>query len=116
MNIIEMSEESETLLSETLDSTKSKVILDFYANWCAPCKSFAKMANQLTSHENLHDVTLVKINVDNCQSLMKKYGVRSLPTIVFLSQDANGMFKENFKKIGSMDQSSFLETVRKVYE
>ena len=97
-------------------SHKPKVILDFYANWCAPCKSFAKMVGQVTDHDMLHDVDLIKINVDDHQNLMRDYNVRSLPTIIFTSRNEAGDLEEIFKKIGSMDQTKFLETVVKAYE
>ena len=113
MNIIEMTEEQKDL---SCLSSQNKVIVDFYADWCAPCKSFAHMIDQIKDNDTLKDVDLVKVNVDCFQSLMKLFNVRSLPTIIFLSRDEDNNFKEVFKKIGSMDQTKFLETVESVYE
>ena len=113
MNIIEMSEDQSDLSAVT---SQNRVILDFYANWCGPCKSFAKMIEQVKDHNSLTEVDLVKVNVDQYQTLMKAFSVRSLPTIVFLSRDESNGFKEEFKKVGSMDQVRFLETVESVYE
>lgn len=54
-------------------------ILDFYADWCQPCKMMKPMMDEL---EREYDVQ--KIDIDSEQSLTEKYGVMSIPTLVIL--------------------------------
>ncbi len=55
-------------------------ILDFYADWCGPCKMIAPVFTELA--EEMTDVKFIKINVDNNQDLAKEYGVMGIPTLV----------------------------------
>ena len=97
-------------------SDKENVILDFYANWCAPCKIFSKMISSLVDDPKLNNVDLIKINVDTYQLLMQKFEVRSLPTIVFAKRNSEGGYDCIKKKIGSMDKAAFVEAAVKTYE
>src|SRR3989338_3723982 len=74
----------EVLIGKNFDSMVSKgtVVVDFYADWCNPCKimspSFEKAAAKVTS------VKFAKLNVDGAQEIAMRYGVMSIPsTIVF---------------------------------
>ncbi len=55
------------------------VIVDFYADWCGPCKMISPVLEQLSAE--YPDVQIVKVNVDNDQELAQQYGVMSIPAI-----------------------------------
>ena len=55
-------------------------VVDFYAEWCGPCKMLGPVLEQL--QENV-----LKINVDNHESLAQEYGVMSIPTICFFKDE-----------------------------
>ena len=61
-----------------------KVIVDFYADWCGPCKLLAPILEEIASEYS--DVKIVKVDVDNNPSIASKYGVMSIPT-VYLFKD-----------------------------
>lgn len=65
-----------------LEST-TLAIVDLYAEWCGPCKALAPVLNELAEN---HDgrVRFAKINVDSAQHAAAEFGVRSIPTLVFL--------------------------------
>lgn len=60
------------------------VLVDFWATWCAPCKAIAPMLEALSEENN--NVKIVKIDVDANQDLVKKYGVRGIPTMMLFSE------------------------------
>jgi thioredoxin 1 len=64
----------------------STVVVDFYADWCGPCKMLAPTLNGLS--EEMPQVDFVKLNVDNAQELCMKYGVMSIPTLIVFKNGA----------------------------
>jgi thioredoxin 1 len=71
---------TETFESEVLQSEKP-VIVDFWAEWCGPCHAVSPVLDRI-AEERAGELKLVKINVDEEQELMIRYGVQSIPTIV----------------------------------
>jgi len=62
-----------------------KVIIDFYADWCGPCKKLTPHLEELeTKHD---DIIFLKVNVDNedCNKLSELYDITSLPTLIFIN-------------------------------
>ena len=56
------------------------VLVDFYADWCGPCKMIAPVLEEIDSEEQ--DLNIVKVNVDEQGVLAQRYGVMSIPTLV----------------------------------
>ncbi len=65
--------------NEVIKSDKT-VIVDFYADWCGPCKMIAPILEEIAS-ENADTVKLCKVNVDNDGELAMGFGIASIPTI-----------------------------------
>ena len=57
------------------------VLVDFWAEWCGPCKMIAPFLEKLAD-ENGDKVTIAKMDVDKNQEYASKYGIRSIPTII----------------------------------
>ena len=66
--------------SEVLKSSEP-VLVDFWAEWCGPCKSIAPMLDQL-ANDYQGRMKIVKVNVDQNQKTMLNYKVRSIPTLL----------------------------------
>ncbi len=64
-------------------NTDKVVVVDFWAEWCGPCRMITPLIEQL-SEEYKGDAIVGKLNVDNNPQIAQKYGVRSIPTILFL--------------------------------
>ena len=59
------------------------MMVDFWAEWCAPCRAIAPTLEELVREGN-GAVTLAKVNVDEQPALAARYGIRSIPTILFV--------------------------------
>ncbi|MEA1785187.1 thioredoxin [Arenibacter sp. GZD96] len=66
---------------EAILSTQTPVLVDFYADWCQPCKILAPILGAL-KHELGATLKIIKIDVDKNQSLAARYHVRSVPTLI----------------------------------
>lgn len=63
------------------DVTKSGVVLvDFFANWCGPCKMLTPVLEDLSA--SMSNVTIVKVDVDNDGALAGRYGIQSIPNLI----------------------------------
>ena len=58
------------------------VLVDFWAEWCGPCKMIAPLLDEIAK-EKAGSVKIAKVNVDNNQSLSVKYNVRAIPALLF---------------------------------
>ena len=62
---------------------KEILMVDFWAEWCAPCRAIAPALEELAT-DSKGTVSLAKVNVDNSPALAARYGIRSIPTILFM--------------------------------
>lgn len=69
--------------NQEVEQAKGKVLIDFYAPWCAPCKMLAPVVAQI-AQEHEH-IKVIKINADNSQELMAKFGIRGIPTLLLMN-------------------------------
>ena len=79
------------LTEATFDTEMGKhqevLMVDFWAEWCAPCRAIAPTLDDL-ARESGGKVSLAKVNVDNEPALAARYGIRSIPTILFIKGGA----------------------------
>lgn len=95
---------SENFESEVLQSDKP-VLIDFYADWCGPCKMLSPIVDEV-AEENT-DIKVVKINVDNAQDLAMKYQVMSIPTLVVIKDG-----REVNRSVGLIDKSEVVSLIK----
>ena len=90
-HIIQNVEEFDALLK-----SEKPVLVDFFATWCGPCRMFAPTFDEFAADHS--DVECVKVDVDVCGDLARRYGIMSIPTIILFK---NG---EPVKKnVGTLD-------------
>ncbi len=102
LNITEENFENEVLKSNV------PVIIDFYADWCGPCKMMTPIVEEIA--DDLKDkVKVGKINSDENMDLAEKYGIMSIPTILVLKE---GNVVKSF--IGVTDKTTIINEVNSI--
>jgi thioredoxin 1 len=90
---------------KVVDSGKVAV-LDFWAEWCGPCKVIAPIIEELA--EDYGDQAVIgKVNVDENSDISIKYGIRNIPTVLFLK---NGEVKD--KQVGAAPKNVFEQKLK----
>ena len=102
MEIISIS--NENFENEVLKSEKI-VLVDFYADWCGPCKMLSPIVEQIAKEHE--DIKVVKVNVDDNQELAVQYGVVSIPTLVVI--------KDGLEKTRTVGVASQSEIEKMIY-
>lgn len=79
--------------NEIIQNSKGKVIVDFYADWCGPCKMQAPVLDDFSKKQP--ESMILKVNVDHNVDLAEAHGIMSIPTMMVFSQG-----KQTYKKPG----------------
>ena len=93
-------------LLRTIEKTDQTLVVDFWAPWCGPCKSFAPTFSQAAAQLE-PNAKLIKINTEVEQQIAGKFGIRSIPTLAIFK---NG--KEVARQAGAMDLNGFVNWVK----
>ena len=103
MSVLKITDEN--FESEVLHAEKP-VIIDFYAEWCGPCKMMSPVIDSIA--EELGEAVKVgKINSDENMELAEKYGIMSIPTVMVFK---NGNLDKTF--VGVTDKAAIIEAVK----
>lgn len=102
MAVIKVNKES--FETEVLKA-EGKVLVDFFADWCGPCKMLSPIVDEV-AEENT-DIKVCKINVDDEPELAMRYNVMSIPTLVVIQ---NG--EEINKSVGLVSKEDILNLVK----
>ena len=79
----------------------NKILVDFYADWCGPCKMLGSIL------EEINDIDILKVNVDLYPDIAKKYGVMSIPTLILFDNK-----NEINKLIGLHDKNEIIKFIK----
>ena len=98
MEIIHLEDESKfkELIKE------DKILVDFFASWCGPCKMLGPVLEKTES-----DIKVIKVDTDEFEELAREYGVMSIPTLVLIEKG-----KEVKRNIGFIDKNKLLEFLK----
>ncbi|NNC94126.1 MAG: thioredoxin [Chitinophagales bacterium] len=92
---------------ETVLDSEKVAIIDFWAEWCGPCRALTPIIEQLSTEYDGKAV-IGKVNVDNNPEISMKYGIRNIPTILFIK---NGEVVD--KAVGVVPKAMLEQTLQK---
>ncbi|MEW6510282.1 MAG: thioredoxin [Bacteroidota bacterium] len=107
----------QTFLEKVFDYEKNKewkfngdipCIIDFYADWCGPCKMVAPVLEEL-SNEYKGKINVYKIDTEQEQELASVFGIRSIPSILFVPKDGKPQMA-----MGAMPKEAFVNAIGEV--
>ncbi|GMN88688.1 thioredoxin [Francisella sciaenopsi] len=98
----------EANFDKLINSSAKPILVDFYADWCGPCKTLSPILDQLS--KDYTGAVIVKVNVDDNQSLAAKFGIRSIPTMIIFKSG------QPVEMLTGVHTGSQLEQKLKVYE
>lgn len=95
-----------TTFDEEVGASDAPVLVDFWAEWCGPCKMIAPILDEIAEEQG-EKLKIVKVNVDEAGELAQRYGVMSIPTLLVF---ANGNLDEPAKRmVGASGKAKLLE-------
>ena len=86
---------------------KGVTLVDFFAVWCGPCKMLAPIIEEISEEYN-GKIKVCKVDVDEVDSLAYKYGIRSIPTLIYFK---DGKVKD--ASVGFHDKKTIISTIDK---
>ena len=95
---------SETFETEVLKS-KELVLIDFFADWCGPCKMLSPIVDEIAQESE--DIKVVKINVDESPDIAMDYRVMSIPTLIVIKDG-----QEKARSVGFVEKAKILELLK----
>ena len=102
MSLINVTDEE---FKKTILDNKGLCLVDFWAEWCGPCKQVGPILEELASDDQI-DITIAKINIDENPRTPTNYGVRSIPTLMLFS---NGELKDT--KVGAFPRNEIKDWI-----
>jgi len=90
----------------TIINSDNPVLVDFYADWCGPCKMLAPILKQVKD-ELGNDIKIMKIDVDKNQPLAAKYQIRGVPTMLLFK---NG--KQVWRQSGVLQKEDIISIIK----
>ena len=84
------------------------ILVDFYADWCAPCKAMNPILKSVKSKMG-DQIKILKINVDKNQAVANKFNVRGIPTFILFQSN-----EIKWRKSGLLEENNLLEELKKI--
>ncbi|MFZ4518452.1 MAG: thioredoxin [Microthrixaceae bacterium] len=94
---------SEATFAEEVNASDLPVVVDFWAEWCGPCKMIAPILEEIASEQD-GKVRIAKVNVDDNPGLARQFNVMSIPTMIVFKDGA-----EDQRIVGAKGKPQLLE-------
>ena len=100
MEIIKLTEEN---FEEMVLKSKKTFLIDFYADWCGPCKMIAPILESFSKNSD-KNMVIGKVNVDKESSIAAEYGIFSIPTLMIIKEGIVIKKEPGFKTLDELDK------------
>lgn len=94
--------------TEQFNEIKLPAVVDFYADWCGPCRKIAPIMDEL-AQDYEGKVNFYKVDVDVCNELAAAFGISSIPAVLFIPEDG-----EPQMTVGSRGKSQFITEIETI--
>ena len=98
---------SEAQFEAEVEQAEGKVLVDFWASWCGPCRMLSPVVEQLS--EEIQDVKFIGVNVDEVERPAVKYGISSIPCLIVFKGGS-----EAKRSVGVIPKAAVLDLVKNV--
>ena len=95
---------SESTFDETVGSSDKPVLVDFWAEWCGPCKMITPILEEIADEQD--GITIAKVNVDENPDIARRFEVMSIPTLIMFKDGAPAK-----RLVGAKPKGSLLEEI-----
>ena len=82
-----------------------KVVVDFFAKWCGPCKMLTPIIEEVSNE--LNEITFLKVDIDEIESLPRQFDIMSIPTLLIFEKGK--MIKKN---VGYIDKEELMQFIK----
>ena len=95
---------NKAIFENEIKISEKTVLLDFYADWCGPCRMVSPIVDEIA--EEYPEILVGKINVDDCPELAMQFGIVSIPTLIVMNKG-----EVSKKMVGAYPKSSIIESL-----
>lgn len=72
---------NDSTFDETIGGASQPILVDFWAEWCGPCKMISPILDEIAS-EHVDKISIAKLNIDDSPEIARRFGVMSIPTMI----------------------------------